>query len=361
MSTGTSTKMRSILKGGVFTLVMLAAVVGLMLWLMGYFHPKIGQGEVVAASRPVDEARLVAVRSIRVPVNESAVGTVRPVYETALASKILARVVTVNMTAGKPVTKGDVLVVLDDEDLKARRQQAAAGRDAARAARDQARIEYGRVQELRKDNMATAIEVDRTTSALKSAEAELDRSEQALKETDTILSYARITSPLTGIVVDKKVNVGDTARPGDVLATLYDPTHMQLVARVRESLTYRLKVGQNIQVEVAAVGHPCQGEVSEIVPEAQATSRSFEVKVTGPCPPGIYAGMFGRLLIPLDDQEVVVIPRAAVERVGQLDVVDVADGTALRRRVVQLGRNLGDDVEVLAGLKVGERVARNVK
>jgi RND family efflux transporter MFP subunit len=357
MATATSTKIGSILKAAGFTLVMLAAVVGLMMWLMGYFHPKVSRGGQ-AARRPVDAAQLVSVRSIRVPVHESAVGTVRPVHEAALAAKILARVVAVNMTAGKPVTKGDVLVVLDDEDLKARQQQAAAALESARAARDQAKVEYDRVQALIKDNAAAAIEVERTTTALRSAEAESSRAEQLLKEADTVLAYAKITSPFTGIVVDKRVNVGDTARPGDVLATLYDPTHMQLVARVRESLTYRLKVGQSIPVEVAAVGHPCQGEVSEIVPEAQTASRSFEVKVTGPCPPGVYAGMFGRLLIPLDEEEVVVIPRRVVERVGQLDMVDVADGTVLRRRVVQLGRELGEDVQVLSGLKAGELVAQ---
>jgi hypothetical protein len=67
--------------------------------------------------------------------------------------------------------------------------------------------------------------------------------------------------------------------------------------------------------------------------------------------------MFGRLMIPLDDEEVVVIPRDAVRRIGQLDVVEVAEGNLLRRRAVQMGRELGDDVEVLAGLREGEQVA----
>jgi len=328
-----------------------------MMWLMGRFHPKIGEREASpAATRPSGDARLAPVRAIRIPVHESAVGTVRPVHETSVASKILAKVVAVHITAGKPVSKGDVLVLLDDEDLKARRQQAAAALDATRAARDQAQVEFDRVQSLVKQNAAAAIEVERTTTALKAAQAELVRTQQALKEADAVLSYAKITAPLGGIVVDKRVDVGDTVRPGDVLATLYDPTRMQLVAHVRESLTYRLKVGQDVQVEVAALGHPCQGEVSEIVPEAQTSSRSFQVKVTGPCPPGVYAGMFGRLLIPLDEEQVLVIPRQAVARVGQLDVVSVADGPTLRRRAVQLGRIIGDDVQVLSGLQPGEQV-----
>jgi multidrug efflux pump subunit AcrA (membrane-fusion protein) len=107
--------------------------------------------------------------------------------------------------------------------------------------------------------------------------------------------------------------------------------------------------------------------VSEIVPEAQSASRTFAVKVTGPCPPGVYSGMFGRLLIPLGDEDVLVIPRAAVRRVGQLDIVDVAepaggapDGKGrlvLRRRIVQLGRDFDDQVQVLSGLRVDEQVA----
>ena len=61
------------------------------------------------------------------------------------------------------------------------------------------------------------------------------------------------------------------------------------------------------------------------MPEAQSDSRTFQVKVTGPCPPGIYSGMFGRFLIPLDDEEVLVIPGQAVRHVGQLDMVDVVE------------------------------------
>ena len=74
--------------------------------------------------------------------------------------------------------------------------------------------------------------------------------------------------------------------------------------------------------------------------------------------PGVYAGMFGRLLIPLEQEQILVVPREAVRRVGQLDVVDVAaEGSALRRRAIQLGRTLGDDVQVLSGLQAGEQVA----
>ena len=66
------------------------------------------------------------------------------------------------------------------------------------------------------------------------------------------------------------------------------------------------------------------------MPEAQAESRSFQVKVTGPCPPNVYSGMFGRIFIPLEDEDVLIVPPQAVRRVGQLDEVDVVEEGAVQ-------------------------------
>lgn len=348
----------SIVRQLAVALGMLVGIVVLMLWLMGVFHPKIGeQPRERVAGRPIGNVELATVRTMTVPVHETAVGTVRPVHEAAVASKLLAKVVEVNVKAGQSVARDEVVVRLDDSDLKARLKQAEAAVAAAQANRDQAKIEFDRVSRLYKQNAAPKNELDRAESAFKAAKAELERAEQARREAETVLEYATIRAPIDGLVVDKQVEAGDTVTPGQVLLKLYDPTRMQLVASVRESLTHRLEVGQEIPVKIEALSHACPGQVSEIVPEAESTSRSFEVKVTGPCPPGVYAGMFGRLMIPLDDQQVLVIPSEAVRRIGQLNVVQVAGDDRLQRRAVQLGRTFGDDVEVLAGLSAGEQVA----
>jgi len=81
------------------------------------------------------------------------------------------------------------------------------------------------------------------------------------------------------------------------------------------------------------------------------------VKVVGPCPPGVYSGMFGRIEIPLEDEELLVVPAAAILQVGQLDLVDLVVDGRLQRRSVRLGRPLDGRTEVLAGLKEGDRVA----
>ncbi len=137
---------------------------------------------------------------------------------------------------------------------------------------------------------------------------------------------------------------------------MYDPSRMQLVATVRESLALRLEVGQSVPARIDTLDLDCHATISEIVPEAQAESRSFQVKATGPCPPNVYSGMFGRIFVPLEDETLLVVPSDAVRPVGQLEEVDVEDGGRLYRRSVRLGRSFDRDREVLAGLTEAERV-----
>jgi RND family efflux transporter MFP subunit len=291
------------------------------------------------------------------PVTETAVGSIKAVHETAVASRLLARVVEVNLKAGQQVKKGEVLVKLDDADLQARLKQAEAGLESATAVRANAESEFKRISQMLQANVASSGEHERAEMAMKSAEAEVNRAREAVVEVQTLLNYATVLAPMDGTVVDKKVDEGDTVMPGQVMAVMYDPRSMQLVASVREALAHRLKIGQQIGVRVDVLEKTCEGQVSEIVPEAQSASRTFQVKVAGPCPPGIYSGMFGRIIIPLDDEQVLLVPQEAVRKVGQLEFVDVmVEGRIPQRRAIRTGRLIGGDYEVLSGLRAGEEV-----
>lgn len=352
-----STRIPRWLTGSLVLLVFAVGVVLLMLWLVGAFKPKIGaHADGAAGGRAVGGAMVVEVVARVMPVEETAVGTIQPVHRVEVASRLLARVVEVNAAAGQRVSRGDVLVRLDDSDLKARRAQAQAAVDQAQAGLDQARIEETRLRSAFDKGAVAAVELDRAVSGVKAGEAALARSRQSLAEAETVLEFATIRSTIDGTVVDKRVNTGDTAAPGQVVVTLLDPTRMQLVASVRESLSRRLAVGGTVSVRVDVLDHPCSGTVSEIVPEAESASRTFQVKVTGPCPAGVYTGMFGRLQIPMGEETVLLVPRAAVRSVGQVDCVDVAVDGRRQRRAVRLGRAMGDLVEVLSGLGAGEKV-----
>ena len=346
-------------------------VVVLLLWLAGKFASKVPSQNPTAPTRAFDaEQRLAPVLLKQLPLSESAVGSIRAVHETTIGSKLLARVVEVNLKAGQKVHAGDVLIRLDDTNLRAKLQQAKATVAAEEAVRRQAAGDEKRYAQLVKSRTISQQQYDNTLATLQSTEANLHRAQATVNEVQATLDWATIRSPIDGTVIDKKVNVGDMVTPGQMLVTLFDPNHMQLVASVRESLTSRLQVGQSIGVCVERLKKQCSGTISEIVPEAQSASRSFQVKVTGPCPAGIYLGMFGRILIPLDKEAALLIPRRAVREVGQLELVDVVGHHQTSRRTIRSGRVLSDDeikmfpdllqreqyIIVLSGLHEGEQV-----
>ena len=332
-------------------------VILLVLWLAGKFAPKVPEKPTTPPSASADvQGHVEPVRLVRLPLYESAVGTVRAVHETSIGSRLLARVMEVNLKAGQQVRTGDALVRLDDTDLRAKLQQATAAAASIEAVHAQAVVEEKRYAEMLLSNAVSRQEYENRSTALKSAEAELRRAQETVNEVQATLDFATVRSPIDGTIIDKKVDAGDMVTPGQVLVTLFDPRRMQLVASVRESLTQQLKEGQGIGVQIEGLEQSCSGTISEIVPEAQSISRTFQVKVTGPCPPGIYSGMFGRILIPLGDEEVLVIPGQAVQHVGQLKLVLVVQDDRVARRSIRTGRSLAEDVEVLSGLREGEQV-----
>ena len=340
-------------------ILMSAGVIGVTLLLMiyaGVFHSKVAQKSTSLRNPIPKDAQFEIVKQITQPRFESAIGAIKPVHEASVASKILARVLEVNVTAGKKVTAGEVLVRLSDDEQQSRVKQAEADRDSRKAEFQLAKVELERATQLIRTSSISQSEYDSNLTRVQTTQANLNRADRAVEEAKVFLDYATVVSPFSGIVVDKAVQTGDTVSPGQTLLNLYDPTQMQLVANVRESLAMKLKVGQQLPAELESLGLKCFATVSEVVPKADASSRSFEVKVTGPCPQGVYSGMFGRLMLPLEDEQLLLVPKIAIQRVGQLTYVQVANQEFLVRRSVQLGRMFGEEIEILSGLQAGEQV-----
>ena len=131
---------------------------------------------------------------------------------------------------------------------------------------------------------------------------------------------------------------------------------MRLEAWVRESIAIGLKRGDTVAVRLDALGERLEGTVEEIVPQAEAGSRSFLVKVALPQHENLFPGMFGRLLLPAGSVKRVLVPERAVSRVGQLHYVVLADERNTRRLVVP-GERMGDGrIEILSGVAAGEAV-----
>mgnify|MGYP002713147093 CR=1 FL=1 len=334
------------------------AVVLVLLWLMGAFHGKIQPEPTkdVFATLPRG-ARVQTVEAIEVPIHETSIGSISPVQRIQIGSKLLARVMTMKVEkAGQQVKEGELLVQLQSEDLEARMLESKAALESAQAELEQARSDLQRVTNLFEQKVASQEQLDKETTRLRTAEAAVQRASQARRGAETTLSFATIRSPIDGIVIDKKVEQGDIVAPGQVLMSLYDPGRMQLVARVRESLAARLVPGQSVDVRVDALDLDCSGKVDQIVPEAEESSHVFEVKISGPCPPGVYSGMFGRIQIPVGKRREIHLPQTALKHVGQIEwVYVVLEGNRVLRRFVQTGRWSEGQVEILSGLEVGER------
>src|SRR4029079_138543 len=110
-----------------------------------------------------------------------------------------------------------------------------------------------------------------------------------------------------------------------------------------------------VPVVVDALGDEVQGTVQQIVPAADAASRSFVVKLALPNDPRLHSGLFGRARFPRGQRDAVVVPRTAVLEHGQMQgVYVVAPDGQVTLRFITLGKPLGDQVEVLSGLSGGE-------
>ena len=289
-------------------LVLAVLVVVLMLYLDGAFGRKVTPRPLAGSGvAPIASARLVEAKFIDIPNLELAPGTIRPLHEIALASKVREpeKVIEVNVVAGQEVHKGDLLMKLDLSTWQNRKEMSEAKLKIAQSARDDAQRNHDRMKEAFDKNVATRTELDNAKYHLEGAQSEVVAAQRALDEAAMNLDYTQIRAPMDAVVIDKRADVGDTVSPGQVLVSLYDK--MQLIANVREGLMKNLKTGQNIGVYIDDIGEACEGKISEIVPQADPATRTFLVKVVGECHAGVRPGMYAKLLVPLGDKQVLVI------------------------------------------------------
>ncbi len=345
----------------IFAIAGTAGVGFLLMLLAGSFQEKVNDEQAATAGRVVPAGtEVIEVTVLERERFETAVGEIQPVHQATVAAKILARVVEVNVKSGQAVSQNETLVKLDDQELQARMQQMLAAKDSASAQLEKAQSEFSRAEKLLSNRAISQSEYDSAETNLKTSRADFERATRAIEESKVLLSYAMILAPFDGIVIEKLVDPGDIVTPGQALLSIYDPTQMQLVASVRESLAQSLRVGQTLNASLDSLNLQCLATVSEVVPAADSATRTFQVKVTGPCPAGVYSGMFGRLQIPLEQESILVIPKTAVKRVGQLTMVEVVENNHLSRRSVELGREIDGQWEILSGLRVGERILADI-
>jgi RND family efflux transporter MFP subunit len=357
-------KARKVIATAATALAAAAVVLIAMLWLSGRFRSdQIEPGKIAPApdAGAATTRNSALVELISRPHETDVVGSVQSELRTTISARLVANIVELKVRAGDHVAAGDTLVRLDDRDVRARVEQARESLRAAEAVYGLAKIEVDRLTPMVEQKVASSYELDQWKSKSDAAGADVLRAQQAIKEAEVALSDTRILAPFNGLVIDRQAEPGDLAAPGRPLLSLYDPGNLRLEASLRESYIGHLRLGQEIPVTIDALREERMGRVEEIVPAADPASRTFLVKLHLANAAGLYPGMFARMRVPLEEQEQLVIPAGAVDEVGQLDMVTVvpaetAPDARPERRSIRLGHRFGDRVEVLAGLKEGERV-----
>ncbi len=350
-----------VLKTLVTVTLALAALVLFLAWMGGAFHEKVPPG-VAAVERPKAAGRtLVAAERTVGTETVTVVGSVQARRKTDVASQLLATIREIKPRPGDRVKAKDVLVTLDDRELVAQQREAAATLAAAEADQVTRRADFMRIKAL---VGASAEELSRVEGALRVADALVNRAKETIGRIEVQISHTKIALQTDGLVAERLAEPGDLATPGKPLLTVYDPNDLELHVNVPESLASGIVVGQKLTVRIDANNWSATVPVREIVPQAQQASRSVIVKLELPAvsPAPLLPGMFGRASLPTGQAERTWVPVAAVQRIGQLDLVEVAaaDGT-LTRRFVRVGRTADGKAEVLSGLAPGEQVALPTK
>jgi membrane fusion protein (multidrug efflux system) len=226
----------------------------------------------------------------------------------------------------------------------------------AQALLKQVAANFRRYQFLRREGAASPQEFEAMEARYKGAQAALAQAQAQLTEAATLKGYTVVRAPGPGVVAERRVAVGDLAQPGQTLVSLYDPHDLQIEGEVNDTYRPAVKEGSLARVEVPAARWQAEVPLKEIFPISQAGSRTFKVRTGEVAAPELMPGMFARLELPLGETRGLLIPRTAVERVGQLSMVRVAVDGGAHLRQVKLGRSLNQQVEVLAGLKPGEQI-----
>jgi RND family efflux transporter MFP subunit len=316
-----------------------------------------------------------------------AVGTIHSREEVELSPRMISRIVKVNVRSGDTVKKGEVLVELDDVDLKAAVARAKENVRAARSSVDSA-VDY--VKKVKSASNLAKIAFDRYTTlidkkviaqktldeakstyeqsmaAVSRAEHEKNRvdsvyvaAENGLKEAEARLSYAYIKSPMDGIVSERFSDPGDLASPGIIIMTVFDPTRLMMYVPIRESLVSKIKVGDSLLFHVEALNKKIKGTVKEIVASVDPGSRTFLVKACLSAPEKLMPGMFGTVDIKVGSEKLLLIPKDAVVYVGELEYVHVKKDSINEMVFVRTSdyNNYNSKMlKVISGLHEGEEI-----
>ena len=301
------------------------------------------------------------------------VATIEPVMRTTVAAEQAALVQERMFDEGQEVEKGAILARFDDSLLQRRLASAEAAMRSEQAELERARLveenlgrERQRLMHLFEQGAANEKEYldamndhDRAQAAITVVEARVAEREAAADELRLQVEKMKVAAPFAGVINRRYVEVGQWVQQGAEVAEIVQLDPLYVRTGVPEGLLPRLKVGDAAKVTIDALGgSEFQAVIAEILPVADAESRTFSVRLRVENPERqLFPGMFARATFVQQDDSWLVVPKDAIVRVrGQAMVVLAANGMA---KMVQVALGAGDETSQAVrgeGLKEGDQV-----
>jgi len=324
------------------------------------------------APETVSDVSVITAQSNSVPDSLEAIGTVRAARTAQIASQSVGNITEVRAQEGDRVQSGQVLALIDNAQPRATVQQSEAALTAAQNEASSAETEFTlaqstlkRYQQLFDKKSVSPQEFDEIKTRSQSAEAKRDMARAAeaqatagLTQAKTSLGNTQVRAPFAGVVTEKQAEAGAFASPGMPLFTLEDATRYRLEVTVDENDIRLVRLGETVPVQMDSTDEAgFHGKVAQIIPAADAASRSFLVKIDLPADARLRSGIFGRAYVARGTRTAVFVPRTAIVERGQLrGVYAVGADQIAQLRYVTLGNISGENVEVLSGLQAGEKL-----
>src|SRR5581483_5261094 len=271
-----------------------------------------------------------------------------------------------SLDTGDWVDRGTVLAVVRQQDYTDQREQARAQLARAQADYDHAKVNFDRTSNLYSTQSATKPEFDQAKAQLDSSAAGLNNAKASLAQAETALNDSSLRAPFAGWIVKRSVDVGALVGPTVAGFTIADTRSVRAVFGVPDNAMGRINLGQRQVITTDVFPDEFSGRVTAISPAADPKSRVYSVEVTIPNPRNqLKSGMIASLALggEILPTTVLALPLSAVIRDpqnAQAFAVLTAEGTGdtvtVRSRTVDLGDAYGNMIQVLGGVKAGERV-----
>lgn len=290
-------------------------------------------------------------------------GVVEAVQQVTITAQTNARVLELPYEVNDVVAKGAVLVRFSDVEQKSARNAAQAQVAAAQASYKDAQASYGRIAAVYAQGYVSTAQMDQQRAARDAAKAALQAAHAQSSEIGQQLAYTVLRAPFSGIVTQRFVHVGQAVQAGppspqpliqlqaldDLRVNVQVP--QSAVAAIRQFHAAELLLTDGRRVAASAVA---------VFPYADPATHTFNVRLQLPGgDAGLFPGMTVKVAFAVGETRRMRVPTSVLIQRGELVAVYVIGDHGASLRQVRVGTIDGDEVEVLAGLDDGERVARD--